>query len=106
MAEVRWSRVARRELRAIFEYVADRSNAAARALRARTGDAANRLTVYPLLGRIVPEFGDLTIRELIVGSYRLVYRVDGDTITVVTIVHGSRNLRRHLPDGPWDIEYS
>lgn len=78
--------------------------AAASRLRARIGEAADRLTVYPLLGRVVPEFDDPLVRELIVGRYRLVYRVEGDTIFVVTIVHGSQDLMRHLPDGPWDIE--
>jgi plasmid stabilization system protein ParE len=84
-------------------YVAQTSLTAARALRVRLGDAADQLRVYPHLGRTVPEFGDESIREIIVGRYRLVYRVDGDPITVVTIIHGSRDLRRHLPDGPWDI---
>ena len=84
--------------------MADDSLAAATTLRARLNDAASQLTTFPLLGRIVPEFQDTSIRELIVGSYRLVYRVDGDTITVVTLIHGSRNLIRHLPGGPWDIE--
>ena len=78
--------------------------AAAGRLRARVGEAADRLMAYPLLGRVVPEFDDPLVRELIVGRYRLVYRVEGDTVFVVTIVHGSRDLRRHLPDGPWDIQ--
>ena len=103
MADVRWSRVARRELRAVIHYVADGSISAARALRSRIDDATNRLSMYPHLGRVVPEFGDLSVRELVVGSYRLVYRVDEDSIVIVNLIHGSRDLRRHLPDGPWDI---
>lgn len=74
--------------------------AAASRLRARIGEAADRLAAYPLLGRVVPEFDDPLVRELIVGRYRLVYRVEGDTIFVVTIVHGSQDLMRHLADGP------
>ena len=35
-----------------------------------------------------------TYRELIVGNYRVVYRVDEDTVTMVTLIHGARILRR------------
>ena len=66
--------------------------------------AADRLEEYPLLGRVVPEFGDPAVRELIVGSYRLVYIADDEVAFVVSVVHGSRNLLQLLPDGPWDIE--
>jgi plasmid stabilization system protein ParE len=91
-------------MRGIIEHTGNRSIAAARGLKVRIDDATARLLDYPLLGRVVPEFEDPLIRELIVGSYRLMYRPDGDTIFVVTIIHGSRDLRRHLPDGPWDIQ--
>ena len=64
MAEVRWSALARREIRAIIEYVADESVQGAREMRTRIDDAANQLKEYPLLGRVVPEFRDAAVREL------------------------------------------
>ena len=39
---------------------------------------ARSLSAFPLRGRVVPEFGDDSIRELIVRSYRIVYRVSHD----------------------------
>ena len=36
------------------------------------------LSQFPERGRVVPEFGDDTIREIIVRSYRVVYRVNHD----------------------------
>jgi plasmid stabilization system protein ParE len=86
------------------EYVAGSSIAAAGALRDQVGVAEERLGVYPRLGRTVPEFSDPSIRELIVGTYRLIYRIDDDMIFIIPIIHGSRDLRRHLPEGPWDIQ--
>lgn len=37
---------------------------------------------FPEMGRVVPEFGDSRIRELIHLSYRIVYRVDHENQTV------------------------
>ena len=34
-----------------------------------------RLAEFPEIGRAVPELGDFTIREIVVRSYRVVYRV-------------------------------
>lgn len=47
---------------------------------------------FPELGRIVPEFSDSTIREIVVRSYRVIYRVDHvhQKIEVVRFWHGAR----------------
>lgn len=43
-------------------------------------------------GRIVPEFNDPDRRELFVGNYRLLDRIDSDTVYVIAFVHGARDL--------------
>ena len=45
----------------------------------------------------MPEYRDSAIRELFVDSYRLIYRVFGDTVTIVAFVHGARDLAALLP---------
>ena len=46
----------------------------------------------PMLGRIVPEFDDEIIREIIVRSYRVVYRLDQSQqiVEVVRFWHAAR----------------
>ena len=47
----------------------------------------------PYKCRIVPEFNLHNVRELIFQNYRIVYRIENDqTITILTIIHGSRQL--------------
>ena len=46
----------------------------------------------PFAGGVVPEFGDDSLREWFVYSYRVIYRVENDRVTVATIVHGKRLL--------------
>jgi len=41
-------------------------------------------------GRIVPECADPAIREIIYGNYRVIYRVRGDVVELLTIFHGAR----------------
>ena len=53
-------------------------------------DHCEQLRLHPYSGRIVPEFGRPEIRELIHGSYRLVYEVKVNQIDVLTIWHSSQ----------------
>jgi toxin ParE1/3/4 len=49
-----------------------------------------KLKRHPKLGRIVPEIGLEEYRELIYGNYRVVYRISGATISILTVRHFSR----------------
>jgi toxin ParE1/3/4 len=52
------------------------------------------LARFPELGRVVPEFGDAFIREIIVRSYRIVYRLDHSkrSIEVIRFWHAARGI--------------
>ncbi len=43
-------------------------------------------------GRPVPEFHELGYRELLVGSYRVQYRIEEKTVWIAIVVHGRRLL--------------
>jgi plasmid stabilization system protein ParE len=92
MSKARWTAKATADLIAIGDYIAADKPEAARAwvekLRKRATDAA----ATPLAGRIVPEFGCADLREVFVRSYRIVYRMIGDGIIVLTVFHGHRLL--------------
>lgn len=44
------------------------------------------------MGRVVPELGEPTVREIIVRPYRVIYRIDsaGQKIDVVRFWHAAR----------------
>jgi len=46
------------------------------------------------MGGIVEEFANREIREIVVGSHRIVYRYHENTIEIFTIFHGARILRK------------
>jgi len=97
LARLIWSTHSRDNLRSIHSRISQESERGADALIDHITFSTGRLTEFPLSGRIVPEFNQEDIRELIVRDYRVVYRVMGEIVGVVTVHHGARVLRRsHL----------
>ena len=51
------------------------------------------LADHPELGRVVPEFEQPFLRELIHSPFRIVYRRDSDVVRIVRVWRGERLLR-------------
>ena len=95
---VRWTERASKDAIAIYDYIASRSEAYADSVFARILVRPNQLASFPESGSIVPEYNRADVRELLVHSFRLIYRIDGDEVRVLTVIHGSRQLSSDLPD--------
>ena len=93
MTRVVWTRQAVEDVEAIRAYVARDSERYAALLAERVVIAIGRLELFPRSGRMVPEAGDDSLREVILGDYRLVYRLRAEYVEVVTIYHAARLLR-------------
>lgn len=94
---VNWSPEAIEDLESIVEYIDRDSAFYANAVASRLLDVARKIPEQPLIGRIVPELSDINIRERFVYSYRLIYRVEKDIVTIAAIIHGKR-LIENIPD--------
>ena len=104
MAEIRWSVAAREDLKGIEDFIALDSPLVAVYFVDRLVEAAERLTDFPESGRIVPEFGRDDLREVVFRSYRIVYLLRGDVVTVVRVVHAARALEALARREPREIE--
>src|SRR5712664_3811830 len=85
---------ARADLRDIVRYISiDNPDEAVRFGRFLIS-RARLLAQSPELGRIVPEFEDALIREIIVRAYRIVYRVDHSQqlVEVIRFWHAARDV--------------
>ena len=87
---MRWALRALEDLREIHAFIARDSPRAAEALVERIFSVSERLTAFPLSGRLVPEFPGSGYRELLVGNYRVQSRVADAVVWIVTVVHGMR----------------
>ncbi|MFL6197186.1 MAG: type II toxin-antitoxin system RelE/ParE family toxin [Thermoanaerobaculia bacterium] len=95
---VRWTEAATRDLEEAAEFIAKDSRFYAMALVREAREAARSLKRLAERGRVVPEARSPEIRELFVKSYRLVYKIDPQIISIVAFVHGARDLSRIWPD--------
>ena len=96
---VQWSLLALRRASEIVDYIARERPDAARGWAEGLFDLVAGLERFPGRGRVVPETGRPSIRELIYGEYRIIYKVQEKTVGILTVRHGRRQFdRRELYD--------
>jgi toxin ParE1/3/4 len=90
--QVALSPSARRDLRDIVRYISLDSPERAIILGQFLVSNTKRLADFPEMGRVVPEFSDPFLREIIVRSYRVIYRVDHADcrVDIARFWHGAR----------------
>ncbi len=100
MTRVEWTEPAVSDLENIQDYIAKDSAEYADAMVERLVLSVDRLTSFPESGRQVPEAANPKVRELIVSSYRVIYRLKRGVVQILAVVHGARSLSSMKPK-PW-----
>lgn len=90
--KVTWTEVAWGDLEEAADYIAKDSPRYAAAFVREVRDAASSLAQLAERSRPVPEFGDVSIRELLVRNYRLIYKVTEQNVYIIGFIHGARDL--------------
>ncbi len=90
--QVVWSSKALEDVEGIAEYISRDSASYAGVIVEKILDATRNLSNFPFLGRIVPEFKEDSIREVFVYSYRIIYQVQDEIVTIAAVIHGKRLL--------------
>ena len=90
--KVRWTGPALEDLELIAGYIAADSKYYSAAFVREIRDAARSLKQVARRGRVVPEISDPTIRELLIGNYRLLYQLRTSEALVIALIHGARDL--------------
>ena len=87
-----WSPASRDDLRDIVTFISRDSPARAETFAYRLITETENLQEFPEIGRVVPEYRVPTIREIIVRSYRIVYRVDHErkVVEMARVWHAAR----------------
>jgi len=87
-----WSPASRDDLHDIVSFISRDSRARAEAFAYRLIAETNKLQNFPKIGRIVPEYDIPTLREVIVRSYRIVYRLDHEAmlVEIARVWHAAR----------------
>jgi addiction module RelE/StbE family toxin len=90
--KVNWSTEATDDLDRIAEYIKRDSEVYAKSVVRRILESTRNLQQFPRMGRIVPELGDENMRELLVISYRVIYRIEDNEVTIAAIAHTKQSL--------------
>lgn len=89
---VEWTSRANQDLFNIADYIALDSPKAAIRWLSDMQSKDHEISQFPNVGRVVPEFTDPTIRELIKGNYRIIYFVEGSQIWILRVISSFQEL--------------
>src|SRR6185312_4678973 len=93
MVEVNWTKQAIKDIDNIAEFIAKDSEHYAKIQVQRFFNAAKVLENQPTSGKIVPERQDPLIREILIGNYRIIYKIVSEVkVDVITVHHNKRLL--------------
>ena len=94
---LRWQARAVSDVQEIFDYIRLHNLAAAKTYTDQLFAAASNLIDFPLSGLPRPDIRE-GLRSVRMRSHRLYYRVVGDEIRILRVVHLSRDLRSLAAD--------
>lgn len=93
MVKIVWTELSTRDLKEIFDYIAENSLCYASITTNKIYHRVQMIADNPFLGRIVNEFNVESIRELIEGNYRIIYKIKSDhQVDILRIYHSARLL--------------
>lgn len=93
MVKIIWTDFSIEDLRSIHRYISKDSRAYADKFIDKIIRRVDQLENFPKSGSVVPEFDAELIRELIEGSYRIVYKINPDHIGIVRVHHSARQMK-------------
>jgi len=95
MVTLFWTKLSKDDLKEIYDFIADDSEKYAMLTVNKIYNQSQKIIVNPTLGRIVPEIRDKDVRELIMGNYRIIYRIVNSTqVDILRIYHSARLLTK------------
>lgn len=97
MVKVNWTIQAITDIENIAEFIAKDSRNYAIIQTKRFFDSVVVLESNPSFGRVVPEIDNQTIREIILGNYRIIYRIlNKHLIDIITVHHSKMQLKTQI----------
>lgn len=82
-----WTETALEHLDEIYRYIARDSTLYAKRMVDRLTKRSMQIVNFPFSGREVPEYRLKQIRQVIEGSYRIIYYIKSDGIDVLAVLH-------------------
>ena len=94
--KVYWTDTAVQHLLAVYEYIGQDTPIYAQRVIDRIIQRSEQIMDFPQSGRMVPEYEEKDVREIIEKPYRIIYRIRSDQVDILAVVHGARSLPSEL----------
>ena len=97
--KVKWTSNAKEDLLNIVDYIKKDNLSAARKVYEQIKDKAESSNLFPLRSRVVPELlkeGITIYRELIAQPWRIMYKIENDTVYIMAIFDSRQNVEELL----------
>ena len=97
--KVLWTSGAREDLLRIIAYIKEDSPAIAKEVYQKIKAKAASNNLFPLRGRVVPELqkeGITIYRELVTPPWRIIYKIDNDTVYIMALFDSRQNVEEIL----------
>lgn len=91
-----WSDPAKADLRSIHDFIAHDSTHYAKKVTQDIVAKTDVLDELPRMGKVVPDLGIDTIRELSLYSCRILYEIRSHGVFVLAVIHKRRELRPEM----------
>ncbi|MDA3928148.1 MAG: type II toxin-antitoxin system RelE/ParE family toxin [Prolixibacteraceae bacterium] len=99
MVKIVWTELSLFDLKEIYDYIAANSQRYATITTNKIYQRVQIIADNPYTGKIVDEFNEKSIRELIEGKYRIIYRIKTNyQVDILRIYHSARLLKRNKID--------
>ena len=96
MVKIVWTELSISDIKEIFDYISDDSIRYAIITANKIYQRVQPITDNPYIGRMVPEFNEKSIRELIEGNFRIIYRIKSNIqIDILRVFHVARLLKKN-----------
>jgi len=93
--KVQWTSNAKEDLLNIVSLIKDDSPTIARDVYEKIKEKAHSSNLFPLRGQVVPELqkeGITMYRELMSSVWRIMYKVDSDTVYIMAVFDSRQNI--------------
>jgi len=95
MVRITWTEISIEDLKEIFDFIAEDSIRYATITSNKIYHRVQGIASNPYVGRMVPEFNDKFLREVIVGDYRIIYRIRSEEqVDILRVYHSARLLSK------------
>ena len=101
MAKIVWSELAKDHLKEIDSYISKGSPLFSMIFIEKLIHSVEKISLFPKVGRVVPEFADENLRETFFYNYRIVYFAKKEEIAIIAIVHGAMDISKRRENEDW-----